>query len=388
MNSLVSIVRSRRMRLALATGFAAIGVWAFAPYVTNEVGGVAYVNAPLIRLSTPIPGLVSKALPAPGTYLAVPRILQLVTARSLDTEVLGALTSQAAALTAGRDLARRQLDEIAAADARMVVHGLQFGAAAEARLRAGAAAARVDSRACAAEAHAAVQAQDRMTVLAARGFATPANTERTAALADSAIARCAALSARAVASAGEASAARSGVYLGIGGIDMPYAEQQRDRLLLRRQELETIVVDADARLADLSQRIAAERRQLHRAAAFTVTLPGTSVVWSNAASAGSSIAAGAPVLDLVDCSRRFIEVTLPDRRIEAVLPGETVEVRLIGADRWNAARVVRVAALVAAAQATDGIVVEIGLPAAGPAAGARRCDVGRLAEVRFPRRFG
>jgi len=61
-----NLILSNRLRLALATGMAALGLWAFAPYVTNEVGGEAYVNAPIIRMASPIAGIVAAELPPPG----------------------------------------------------------------------------------------------------------------------------------------------------------------------------------------------------------------------------------------------------------------------------------------------------------------------------------
>ena len=128
------IIRSNRLRLAFATGMAALGLWAFAPYVTSEVGGEAYVNAPIIRMASPIAGLVATDLPAPGTAIVVERTARLVAARVRDTGPLAALKGQQAALIAARDLARRQIAEIAAADHRLASRSARFGQAASARL--------------------------------------------------------------------------------------------------------------------------------------------------------------------------------------------------------------------------------------------------------------
>ena len=389
------LVRSRRPRVFLAVSLAAVGLWAFAPYVAGESGGEAYVNAPLIRVTSPIAGNVAQQLPDPGGYIADARPMRLVTARSADSDALRALLGQEAALKAGQALANAQLAELQRADLRLADRSRKFERASVRRLAAGTAAARADALACRAEATDADAQLRRVTALGAKGFASNATIDRARAAADAAGARCTALAARVELSADEAGAARSGMYLGSGTMDTPYAEQQRDRLMLRRQELETIVVEATARRLDLASRIAAAQRQLEAASAYDVTLPSRSTVWSLLASPGASVIPGSALLEVADCSRRFVEVKLPERQTESVLPGQAVKVRLIGADAWELGRVVgtmgaaarRDVAMVAAVNADRDprlFTVQIALPPPPAAAVSRHCDIGRLAEVRFP----
>lgn len=387
------IIRSNRMRLAFATGMAALGLWAFAPYVTSEVGGEAYVNAPLIRMASPIAGIVATDLPPPGTALAAARTARLVTARVIDTGPLAALKGQQAALIAARDLARRQIEEIGTARARLASRSARFGAAAAARLAATTSAANEALAACEAEAAEAVLQRDRIEALAAQRFASFTQRDRLRAAATASARRCAMLKDQASALAIETQAAGSGLYLAGAAMDAPYGDQQRDRLLLRRQELESIAADAEARLAELAVQIRAEEERLARASAFDALLPAGTVVWSQPAPKGTTVAPGSSLIELADCRRRYVEVTLPERRMEAVLPGERVQVRLIGSDDWLEGKV---ASAVGAAARRDGAMlaanpdkearalsVLVALPP--PASLARRCDVGRLAEVRFPR---
>ncbi len=394
-----NLIRSRRARLALAVTLAGTGLWAFAPYVVSEIGSTAYVNAPLLRIASPISGSVTTALPAAGEFLPAPRKLRLVTARSIDANGLGALTSQKAALEAALALAERQQAELVVAESRLAVRAGRYGSAAIARAAAGTTAAQADARACNAEAERAGLQHSRVLAIAAKGFASNATLESARATADAARANCAALVARAEAAASETSAARNGLYLGNGIADTPYMEQQKDRLLLRRQELQSIAADARARLADIGHRITAEEKRVAAASAFDLTLPGNAVVWALSASPGSNVVPGSAIIDLADCRHRFVEVTLPERRMEAILPGQKVRVRLIGSEQWEDGRVVRVSgaaarrdvAMVAASETDrdEGVLTaEVSLPAPRPGAAARRCDVGRLAEVRFPRQFG
>lgn len=387
------IIRSNRMRLAFATGMAALGLWAFAPYVTNEVGGEAYVNAPIIRMASPISGIVATDLPPPGSIIAATRIARLVMARAVDTGPLAGLRGQQAALVAARDLAGRQIAEIETASVRLAGRSARFGLAASARLAATTHAAQEALAGCEAEAAEAILQRDRIEALAAQRFATDTQRDRLRAQATTSARRCGALKDQASALAIETRAAHNGLYLAGAAMDAPYGDQQRDRLLLRRQELESVAADAQARLAELAAQIRAEQERLARASVFDAVLPAGTVVWSQPAPKGTTVAPGSSLIELADCRRRYVEVTLPERRMEAVLPGERVQVRLIGSDDWVEGRV---ASAVGAAARRDGAMlaanpdkdaralsVLVALPP--PASLARRCDVGRLAEVRFPR---
>lgn len=388
-----AIIRSNRLRLAFATGMAALGLWAFAPYVASEVGGEAYVNAPIIRMASPIAGIVATELPPPGTAIATERTTRLVAARVRDTGPLAALKGQQAALIAARDLARRQIAEIEVASLRLASRSARFGQAASARLAATTRAAEEALAGCEAEAAEAILQRDRIETLAAQRFATFTQRDRLRAQAAASARRCAMLKDQASALAIETRAAGSGLYLAGAAMDAPYGDQQRDRLLLRRQELEGIAADAEARLAELAAQIRAEEERLARASAFDAVLPAGTVVWSQPAPKGTTVAPGSSLIELADCRRRYVEVTLPERRMEAVLPGERVQVRLIGSDTWVEGKV---ASAVGAAARRDGAMlaanpdkdaralsVLVALPP--PESLARRCDVGRLAEVRFPR---
>jgi multidrug resistance efflux pump len=176
-------------------------------------------------------------------------------------------------------------------------------------------------------------------------------------------------------------------------MDASYAEQQRDRLMLRRQEVEAIASDARARLAVLDRQIGAELRRLQRAAVFDVVLPAGTAVWSQPVPRGSTVAPGATLIELVDCRRRYVEVALPERRMETLLPGERVSVRLVGGRHWQEGTVASAlggAARQEGAMTAAGtghnertLTVDVSLPP--PATLDRRCEVGRLAEVRFSR---
>ncbi len=388
MPRLESIVRSRRARVLLVGSLAAFGAWSFAPYVIGDVSTRAAVNAPIVRLTAAVDGTVP-ALPAVGRYFDTPAAIAIVRP-SADTGDLAQIKADAELADATLVLARRQLAELTREEARLGQRSHVFASATARRLDADLEAASAATRGCAAEQAERNAALERAEKLVASGFMSPAGLERARAAAAVTRGSCDADRAHFTALRAMREAADHGVYLSDSYNDAPYADQQRDRLLLQRQGLEKVAVEAAARKAE------ALRRLTEASARTRYAAPAGTLVWAQLSSPGAAVRAGEPVLDLIDCRRRFVEVALPERRAEAIHPGEPAQIRLIGSSEWRTGRVARVAGAAArrsdvllaaktASSASDRqISVEVILPP-DTAAPERRCEVGRLAEVRFSR---
>jgi multidrug resistance efflux pump len=197
----------------------------------------------------------------------------------------------------------------------------------------------------------------------------------------------------------ELASVENGVYVRDATNDVPYSQQQRERLFLRRQELETEAHQQRSRGAQLALELVDERRRVDQLGQFKVTLPANHIVWSVPVSTGSAVTEGQAVLDLVDCNHRFVAVELPEREFEQIEPGDPAWVRLIGGEQWHQGQVRQVRGsaargddrLLAASVplATPGhINVEVSIPDDEALAGVARgyCGIGRLAEVRFQRK--
>ena len=211
--------------------------------------------------------------------------------------------------------------------------------------------------------------------------------------------RCAVAAARGDRIKVELEAARNGVFLRNGISDVPYSQQQRENLMLRRQELQTQALQELARSTQLAADIAAERERIEQLDNYRPALPAGHVVWSTTASPGSAVTEGQTILDLADCEHRFVAVDLPERDFEQIKTGDVAAVRLVGSNEWQEGQVRQIRG--SAARADDRlfaaqipspgpatITVEVSLPAdVARNDGANFCGIGRLAEVRFPRPF-
>jgi len=152
-----------------------------------------------------------------------------------------------------------------------------------------------------------------------------------------------------------------------------------------------------ARVSQLTAEIDAERDRIERLDHYRPVLPAGHVVWSTAASPGSAVTEGQPILDLADCERRFVAVELQERDFEQIKTGDTAAVRLVGSNEWREGVVRQIRGSAArnddrlfAAQIPSSrpgtITIEVSLPSGeAHVDGANFCGIGRLAEVRFRR---
>jgi multidrug resistance efflux pump len=391
------LVRNRMVRLAVAFALIALSTWAFLPYLGYRVASSAFVNAELVRVTAPIAGRLTRDLPRKGDFIEKPATVTLIEELSRDHRHILQITSQHTVAKERADLARKQLSEIAAADDELAKRAQIYRDGMIARLGHERDESKAEKSGCLAEVAQRREVGSRMEELVKAGTASQMRTNEALATQQAASTRCDMAEARLQRLQTELTSAQDGVFLRDGANDAPYSQQQRDRLLLRRQELENKVLDEGLQSSQLAAEMAEERERLDRLSHFDLRLPAQHVVWSVAASPGSTVSEGQTVLDLAACEQRFVAVELPGREFDQIKAGTPAFVRLIGSSDWKQGQVRQVRG--SAARADDrllaaqvpkpdpnSITVEVGLPQDDVQKDRNNfCNIGRLAEVRFER---
>lgn len=392
-----SFIRNRIARIGLACALLAVGSWAFFPYLFHRVSSSAFVNAELMRVTSPIAGRLTADLPQKGQFLSEDMPLSLVESRSPDRRQLAVYEQEYAVSTARIQMAADQLDALAANDRQLGDRLASYSRAMLDRLQRETDEADANLRACTARRDEITKQRDRIESLAKTGFASTQRLEEVRSAYMSATANCEAATARIDRLNSASSAAKQGIFLQDGFNDTPYSQQQRDRLVLRKQEIEAEVLRENARLIQLKAEIERERERVEHTSRYELTLPAGHVVWTITTSPGAPVVEGQTIMDLANCERRIVIVELPERDFESVTPGGRATVRLLGSETWIEGRVQQVLGSAArqderllAAQVlkSEGrrVNVEIGLAADSlPTEMGRYCDIGRMAEVRLDR---
>jgi multidrug resistance efflux pump len=392
-------IRKRFARLGLAVLLIGMAGWAFLPYVTHRVAASAFVNSELVRVTAPFPGRLTNALPRQGEFIGNTKSVNLIEALAPDRHHLFDLQLQYALANKTSELAQQHLKEIASLDAELAKRTETYRAAIVNQISHEGLEAEAERAGCMEEVKHRDDVGLRMDTLTESGLASEVRAAEAHATARAASTRCAVAAARGDRIKAELDAAKSGVFLRNGISDVPYSQQQRENLLLRRQELQTQALQESARSTQLAADITAERDRIAKLDNYRPALPAGYVVWSTTASPGSAVIEGQTILDLADCEHRFVAVELPERDFEKIKIGDVAAVRMVGGNEWQEGRVRQVRG--SAARADDRlfaaqipspgpatITVEVSLPSdVARSDGANLCGIGRLAEVRFPRPF-
>jgi hypothetical protein len=389
-------VRSRAVRLGLVVTLIAVAGLAFLPLVTNRISSSAFVNAKLLRVTAPIAGRLTSDLPHKGEFIEKPITVTLIDALLPDRRKIIHFDNQYTVAKERADLARKQLAAIAVADAEFAKRAQIFHDGMIVRLGHARDETEAEKAGCLAEAGQRRDVGAQMQQLVKAGTASPMRTAEVLAILGSTSTRCDMANARLQRLQSELASAKEGVFLGDGANDAPYSQQQRDRLLLRRQELETTALEGSLQA---SQAAAEERKYFERLSHFDLTLPANYVVWSVPASPGTTVSEGQTLLDLAACENRFVDVELPERDFEKTRVGAPAFIRLMGSSEWRQGQVLQIRGSAASAddrliaariqrpnQNPNSITVEVDLPPEDSQASRENfCNIGRLAEVRFQR---
>jgi len=389
--------RSRFARILLASILFGVSAWAFAPYLKYRIAPSAFINAELLRVTAPIAGRLTQDLPRKGEFVARPEKVTLIDSMAPDRRHLLDIERQYSTSKENAELARKQLDEIAAIDVELDPRIGAYRDGMINRLGHEVEEAEAERNGCLAEISQRIDVGSRMKALVEAGTASQIRTAEALAIQEATSTRCHMAEARVLRLQVELKAAQDGVYLSDGASDVPYSQQQRDHLILRRQDLQTLLLQETRRISQLTDEIAEERIRMSRVDRYDLTLPPSHVIWSVAASPGSAVIEGQTLLDLADCGSRFVAVELPARDFEQIKAGDRAAVRLIGSNDWTEGKVRQVRG--SAARADDRLLAaQVPTPNAGnitvevslerdvtPADGNGFCDIGRMAEVRFDR---
>jgi multidrug resistance efflux pump len=392
-----SIIRNRAVRILLALALIAVGIWAFLPHLAYRIAPTAFVNSELVRVTAPIAGRLSPDLPRRGEIIDRSTTVNMVEALSSDRRHLLDLEQQSAVAKDRAGLASRQLADIEAADRDLQNRIASYRSGTIQRLDQEVVEAQAEKAACIAENEQRRTVRTRLEELAKSGYTPQLRSSEAFATQEANAGRCEMADARIQRLRVERDSAQKGVFIANGASDVPYSQQQRDRLALRRQELETEILQQTSIAKQLAAEVTEERSRLDRIGHSDVVLPADHVVWSVLASPGSTVTEGQTILDLADCSHRFVVVDLPEREFEQIKPNAPAEVRLIGSDDWRQGQVRQVMGSAArtddrllAAQVprptSRSITVEVQLHQdLSETEHSGFCNIGRLAEVRFQR---
>lgn len=385
------------LRMSLAIVLLAAAATSVMPHLTSYVSTSAVVNAPLVSVSAPFNGalvrqspLIARPVEEGDTLFA----LRNSEGHSANTDAIRAEISAVSGQIVGLQQQMRALERLAEQltrrrDAKIEARRAWF----EPRIEE----AQWDVEKAEAARAQAEQTRDRMMTLSEKGSVSRMDMIQATAEFEMAVADLA--KRRAVLSRLEVEEATLDGELGVdlASSDFEQIEYRIDEITVRMADLDARLLGLQTRRASLKTQESSAARETVRRETFSPTAPISGVIWNASGVVGSSVSEGEQVVQILKCSRRFLEVILPERHFEKVQAGTKAWVKLRGSSEVFEAEVAASygsgarpnRAMQAASpriSAEDGVrvIVVIGEADISSYTVQRSfCDVGRAAEVRF-----
>jgi multidrug resistance efflux pump len=325
------VANARLFRLLIGIGLIASAVWYVYLYAFNKVSVAGVVNAPLITIVSQINGYVAEDGVGPRTVLKAGQALVTVVDDRVDNrtaaEIAGSREAAASRLVALRasiaelvlikaDLERRSADHMAAWTDHLG-EDVKEGAAALASER-------ISERQTG-------DALARGATLVAKGALSQANYDDFSYAhqrAGSEVTRGEATLARREA---DLAAAKGGILLADGNwSDVPYSRQRLDEVAIRLAGLHSDEGALIATIGEIEAKYAAETTRIARLSREALVAPVDGVIWRSWVTPGAAVIKGTPLMEVIDCTRVYVEATTRERFFESLAPGRPVRVRLAG----------------------------------------------------------
>lgn len=321
---------------SLSIGIAALALGAAAitgsPRSATEITASAVVNAPLVRIASPFDGKIDYAPPSRGTAVGPGDLLVRVKATPHGGTYLDGLKAKLA--SAQRELATTngQIKALTGARAMLKTRLENYRKGTVARLSAQLAEALAQHNIFKARTAQSDDALTRQQQLKTKGYASQANFDAATVSAASAKSDLEASAARIQRIRVELASAKKGVFLGDNRDDVPYSQQRDDEIMLRLIDLHASAKNLQTNVKTLQGQIAAETRRVAANDVYQQTAVVSGVVWDTSGPKGTPVRAGDTLVNVLDCSRAFLEVSLDESQAKNIKPGDDAKIRIAGDD--------------------------------------------------------
>lgn len=126
-------------------------------------------------------------------------------------------------------------------------------------------------------------------------------------------------------------ALQQGIFINMDGrTEVAYQKQRMDDIAMRQHDLDSKIKEANIRLEALSKAVPLEESRFKRMSEATITAPFNGVAWRVFSSKGTHVDTTRPILELVDCSKVFVDTSIHERYFNKVKPGDPATIKLVG----------------------------------------------------------
>lgn len=134
---------------------------------------------------------------------------------------------------------------------------------------------------------------------------------------------------------------KEGLFINFDGRrEVPYQKQRMDDITMRISTINTQENEHKSRVENIKRRLSIEKKRIERLTYHEIKAPSMSVIWRSFLSPGSIVGAKNPVVEILDCSNVYVDMSVHERFFEKINPGHIAEVKVVGSKKMIKGRVV------------------------------------------------
>ena len=309
---------------------AALFGWYLFTNVFNLVSVSGVVSAPLLNITSPIDGEIVESLVQDGQPCTKGPALMTVRRDRLDRRLESKLSADIASANADLATIAGQIDQISKLMGEMGTRLAAHTASNAGRLEQNLIEATAEASGAEVDHVQKVKDLERMEALALKNVDSRKQVDDARFSAQRAETDLARATAKRESLRHQLDAAKSGILLGEGYSGSAYSEQRSDELRIQLVALNGERQRLEASLQALEAQLKAEKLFIEEHGHRHITSPANGVVAVVFGGEGVEVGKGAPLVDIVDTDRCYVEAAVPQKGFSSISIGQVVKVRLAG----------------------------------------------------------
>lgn len=321
------------IRLAIVGGVAGTALWLLLPWVFFDIRSNGTVNVRLITVQAPIEGTIIMTPPDVGTFVSRGEPLTRISDERGSRGIIVNLDTEREMLSNRIQALEEKLNDLGALRERLDRQAAQHKTETTDNLRYQLLEAEARTQYWESVRKERQLSYERLLKLKANGYVPAARLEQGESLLEQAKQEVTRAQTDSDRLRQEIKAAGEGIYLREGRNDVPYSQQRLDEIIVSTADLKVQIAETRGRLKAVERRFEDELNRQAKRETADVLAPVTGTIWRRFVFAQGEVAKGNEILKLLDCSRIFAEIPIPESAIDRVSIGETVSVRYQGGTR-------------------------------------------------------
>ncbi len=127
---------------------------------------------------------------------------------------------------------------------------------------------------------------------------------------------------------------QQGIFINTDGrTDVPYQQQRIDDITMRQHDINSKIQEAEIREASIKKAVALEEERFKKMSEAVVKAPFNGVTWRVFSAKGAHVDTTKPLVEMVDCSKVFVDASIHERYFHKVKPGDSATIKLVGENR-------------------------------------------------------